>query len=217
MSIKDTIAVCEIFASIQGESTRAGWPCVFIRLSGCNLRCNWCDTTYAWEAGDQMTIEDILAQTAEFGIPRVEVTGGEPLAQTNTAELLTQLCAAGYEVLLETNGSVDISTVDPKVVRIVDIKCPSSGVLDKNLTANYELLTANDEVKFVVADRDDFDFACATLTEHNLIGRCVVTFSPVEGRLGLEKLAEWILADGLDVRLGFQLHKIIWPDKDRGV
>ncbi len=164
-----------------------------------------------------MTIEDILAQTAEFGIPRVEVTGGEPLTQANTAELLTQLCTGGYEVLLETNGSVDISAVDPKVTRIVDIKCPSSGVSDKNLTNNYQLLTTNDEVKFVVADRDDFEFACVTLTEHNLIARCVVTFSPVGGRLSPDELAEWILADGLDVRLGLQLHKIIWPDIDRGV
>ncbi len=217
MSSKDTINVCEIFASIQGESTRAGWPCVFIRLAGCNLRCNWCDTTYAWETGEDMTIEDILAQTAEYGIPRVEVTGGEPLTQPKTFELLSQLIAAGNEVLLETNGSVDISAVDPKVVRIVDVKCPSSGVSDENLTANYENLTANDEVKFVIADRDDFDFAVAILTEHNLIARCVVTFSPVSDRLALAKLAEWILADGLDVRLGLQLHKIIWPDKDRGV
>ncbi len=217
MSVKDTITVCEIFASIQGESTRAGWPCVIIRLSGCNLRCNWCDTTYAWEPGEEMTIEDILARSSEFGIPRIEVTGGEPLDQPNTAELLTRLCAAGYEVLLETNGAVDISGIDPKVSRIVDIKCPSSGQSDKNLPANYNLLTSNDEIKFVLANRGDFDFACGVLAKHNLTDRCRVTFSAVSEQLSLEKLAEWILADGLDVRLGFQLHKIIWPDKDRGV
>jgi len=210
------LTVCEIFRSIQGESSRAGLPCVFVRLAGCNLRCAWCDTEYAREGGEQMTIEQVLAKVAELGGRRVEVTGGEPLCQEATGELLTRLCEAGWEVLLETNGSRDIGGVDPRVVRIVDFKCPSSGEGDANRWANVEHLTGADEVKFVLADRADYDFAAAAVGEHRLIKRCPVIFSPVASRLDPAELAGWVLADGLDVRLGLQLHKIIWPERERG-
>jgi 7-carboxy-7-deazaguanine synthase len=211
------LTVCEIFLSLQGEGRSTGLPCAFVRLAGCNLHCSWCDTAYAWSGGTTMSVESVLARLEQFRCPRVEVTGGEPLLQPETLELLARLCNAGYQVLLETNGSLDVGPVDQRVTKIVDFKCPSSGQESKNRWANVESLRAGDEVKFVLADRADYDYAAAALARHKLIGRCAVTFSPVFGRLDPAVLAEWILTDGLDVRLGLQLHKILWPDGRRGV
>ena len=212
-----TLLVNEIFRSIQGEGTRAGLPCTLVRLTGCNLRCSWCDTPHARKEGRWASPDEVLARVAEFGCPRVEVTGGEPLMQSETPGLLRRLCEAGYETLLETNGSMDISDVDERVVRIVDFKCPSSGEQPANRWQNVPHLTQRDEVKFVLADRTDFDFACDAVATHDLTARCAVIFSPILGRLAPATLAEWILGAGLDVRLGLQLHRIIWPRQDRGV
>ena len=218
-----TLKVNEIFLSIQGEGTRAGLPCTLVRLAGCNLRCNWCDTRYAWEEGAHLTLGEVLNRVEELSCRRVELTGGEPLLQEAALELLRRLCDAGHETLLETNGSLDMSTVDPRVVRIVDFKCPSSGESEKNRWENVAHLTPRDEVKFVIADRADYEFARDAVRKHGLPGKCAVIFSPVGRaaqtgrRLPPDMLAEWILADKLDVRLGLQLHKIIWPCRDRGV
>ena len=190
---------------------------MLVRLAGCNLRCSWCDTQWAWRGGDEIPIDDVLARVAEFGVRRVEVTGGEPLAQTGAIELLRRLCDEGYETLLETNGSLDISSVDQRVVRIVDFKCPSSGADRSNLWDNAKELRPGDEVRFVIADREDYDYARRAVTSRRLTDRCAVIFSPVQDRCAPADLAEWILADRLDVRLGIQLHKVIWPNKDRGV
>lgn len=212
-----TLNVCETFRSIQGEGTRAGMPCSFVRLAGCNLRCAWCDTRYAYDQGKPMPVDDVLTAVADLGCRRVEVTGGEPLVQEATYELLHRLCKAGCETLLETNGSLDIADVDERVVRIVDVKCPSSGEAAANRWTNLAHLHRRDEVKFVLAGRQDFEFAREVLKEHRLPDRCAVIFSPVHGMLTAGTLAEWLLADHLDVRLGLQLHKIIWPGRDRGV
>jgi 7-carboxy-7-deazaguanine synthase len=213
-----TLNVCEIFRSIQGEGKRAGMPCTFVRLAGCNLRCAWCDTRYAYDQGQTMAVDDVLTAVADQGCRRVEVTGGEPLVQPASCELMHRLCKAGCETLLETNGSLDIADdVDERVVRIVDVKCPSSGEAAANRWANLPHLRGRDEVKFVLADRADYDFAREVVHEHRLGDRCAVIFSPVHERLTAATLADWILADHLDVRLGVQLHKIIWPDRDRGV
>ncbi len=217
-NMNNVLRVNEILKSIQGESSRAGLPCILIRLAGCNLNCVWCDTEYARsEAGDEMTIAEILAKVEQLDCKRVELTGGEPLLQPAAPKLLDALCEAGYEVLLETNGSLDISDVNKHVRRIVDVKCPASGHADANLWTNLEHLTRRDEAKFVIADRGDYDFARSSVLEHHLTGKCKIIFSPVWGKVTGAMLAEWILADGLEVRLGVQLHKIIWPDKNRGV
>jgi len=212
----ELLRVSEVFLSIQGESTRAGLPCAMVRLAGCNLRCAWCDTKYAWDAGQPRTVRQVLDEVAALCCRRVEVTGGEPLLQPAALELLRGLCEAGFETLLETNGTCDLSGVDGRVVRIVDVKCPSSGEGGSFRRENLDLLTGRDEVKFVLADRGDFDFAAGFVRRHDLTGCCAVIFSPVAGRLAPATLAEWILAEGLDVRLGVQLHKVIWPDAARG-
>ncbi|MGA9115170.1 MAG: radical SAM protein [Bacteroidota bacterium] len=209
--------VSEIFHSIQGESTHAGRPCVFVRLAFCNLRCTWCDTAYAFEGGETLAVEAILARVAAFGCRLVEVTGGEPLAQESAPVLLRELCDAGYEVLLETGGSCDIGGVDPRVKRIVDFKCPGSGMDGRNLWANARTLGPGDEVKFVIAGREDFDWAAAKVREHALDRRCPVLFSPVSGMLPPADLARWILEGGLPVRLQLQMHKHIWEPAMRGV
>ena len=213
-----TLRVSEIFLSLQGESTRMGLPCAFVRLAGCNLDCTWCDTPYARgaEDGEPMALDAILAELALLGCPRVEVTGGEPMTQPATPQLLAALCEAGYETLLETNGSLDLSGLDPRVRKIVDVKCPSSGAAEAMCWANFDGLSGSDEVKFVLADRADFDYACHVVRDRNLTDHCAVHFSPVAGRLEPARLAEWILETGLDVRLGLQLHKILWPGEDRG-
>lgn len=212
-----TLQVSEIFFSLQGEGTRAGMPCAFVRLAGCNLRCRWCDTRYAWDQGRPESIEQILRHVGAFRARRVEVTGGEPLFQTESLALLKALCDEGYETLLETNGSLDILPVDRRVIRIMDVKCPSSGCHDHNRWDNIPALTARDEVKFVIATAEDYAFARRTVQTHHLLGKCPVIFAPASPVLSPEHLAQWILSDRLDVRLGLQLHKIIWPDRDRGV
>ncbi len=211
------LIVNEIFLSIQGEGTRAGRPCSFVRLAGCNLRCNWCDTTYSYEEGSAMSVEAVLARISELGCPMVEVTGGEPLLQPATPPLLASLCDAGYQVLLETNGSTDLRLADRRVVRIMDVKCPSSGEDGRNRWENIDELTPNDEVKFVIADRRDFDYAAEVVGRYRLCDKCPAIFSPVLSGLAPADLAAWILESKLDVHLGLQLHKFIWPDKDRGV
>lgn len=209
--------VSEIYLSIQGEGTRAGRPCVMVRLVGCDLRCKWCDTPHAYEGGDPMDCDRIGQQVAQLDCPLVEVTGGEPLVQPAAPALLTRLCDVGYDVLLETSGTKDIAPVDARVARIVDVKCPSSGSTDKVLWTNMDRLRPTDEVKFVVADRIDYGFACEVIARYDLIARCPVLMGPVAGQLAPTELAEWILADRLGVRLNLQLHRILWPDKDRGV
>ncbi len=212
-----TLKVNEIFYSLQGESTYAGLPCVFVRLTYCNLRCTYCDTTYAFYEGEDLTIEEILARVEAFRCNLVEVTGGEPLVQKNSLSLLRALCDAGYEVLLETGGHMDIAPVDKRVKRIMDIKCPSSGESAKVRWQNIDLLTSEDQVKFVIGDRADFEFARDTVFKYKLHEKCPVLFSPVFGRMENKTLAEWILEEHLPVRMQLQMHKYIWPPEQRGV
>lgn len=213
-----TLQVNEIFYSIQGESLHAGRPCVFVRLSGCNLRCSYCDTTYAYEEGRACAIEEIIESVRRFNCNLVEITGGEPLLQSETTVLIKTLLNGGFSVLLETNGSFDIGVTDPRCVRIMDIKCPSSGESGSFRDINLMRLTRQDQIKFVLADRGDFDFAVKTLDLIPMtIPRDHILFSAVHGRLSLSLLAEWILSAHLPVRLHLQQHKIIWPDVARGV
>ncbi len=215
----NNLVVSEIFESIQGESTYAGCRCVFVRLAGCNLDCAYCDTGYAreQEAGTRMTVGQVAQSVAEYGCRLVEVTGGEPLCQPLTIELLAGFVESKYTVLLETNGSLDIRDVPPGVVRIVDIKTPSSGMAEQNLWTNMDALEPTDEVKFVVGDRADFDWAAGIIDRYELSHRVTVNISPVTDRISPAELARWIIGDKLDVRLNLQLHKLIWPEKDRGV
>ncbi len=209
--------VTEIFHSIQGESSFAGQPCVFVRLTGCPLRCSWCDTTYSFYGGDEQTLDDVLATVAEFRCSLVEVTGGEPLAQPEVNSLLTRLCDVGYTVLLETSGAADIAGVDPRVRIIMDVKCPGSEMTDRMRWENLALLQEKDELKFVLNDRADYEWARAVVVDRELFRRCPVHFSPVFGMLDCRQLAEWILADRLPVRFQMQLHKLIWSPDMRGV
>jgi len=205
-----SLRITEIFYSLQGETSRVGLPTVFIRLTGCPLRCRWCDTPYSFQGGEAMALSRVLAQVASHNTTTVCVTGGEPLAQKNCLPLLTALCDAGYSVSLETSGALDISQVDPRVMRIVDIKPPGSGESRRNRQENLAHLTSHDEVKFVLADRADYEWARATMTEHALHQRCPVLLSPVQGELAATQLADWILADHLPVRMQVQLHKLLW-------
>ena len=209
--------ITEIFHSIQGESSYVGQPCVFVRLTGCPLRCTWCDTDYAFYGGHECSIDEVLAKVHTYGCRLVEVTGGEPLAQPESLPLMTRLCDAGYTVLLETSGAVDIAPVDPRVHVILDVKCPGSGMTDRMHWQNLSALAAKDEVKFVLANRADYDWAREVLAEHDLASRCAVLLSPVFGTLDVRDLAEWILADKLPVRFQIQLHKHIWAPDMRGV
>lgn len=206
------LRITEIFASVQGESSRTGLPTVFVRLTGCPLRCSWCDTEYAFHGGRLRKLDDILSEIATHGIRQVCVTGGEPLAQKPCLELLTALCDAGYSVSLETSGALDIAAVDSRVSRIMDLKPPGSGEVERNRYENIAALRAGDEVKFVLADEDDYAWAKACISEHALAGRCEVLLSPVAGRLDPAALAEWIVRDRLPVRFQLQLHKILWQD-----
>lgn len=206
------LRLTEIFASVQGEASRSGLPTVFVRLTGCPLRCNWCDTEYAFHGGQTRTLDDILDEIAGHGLPQVCVTGGEPLAQKGCLSLLTALCDAGYDVSLETSGALDIAQVDPRVSRIMDLKAPGSGEVDKNRLDNLDHLGPRDEIKIVIANPADYAWACEQLTTHRLAARCAVLFSPVEGQLAPAELAQWIIRDRLPVRFQIQLHKILWAD-----
>jgi 7-carboxy-7-deazaguanine synthase len=206
------LRVSEIFHSIQGESTRIGLPTVFVRLTGCPLRCVWCDTAYAFVGGEPLSVAAILERVAAFGCPTVCVTGGEPLAQKPCRELLTALCGAGYSVSLETSGALDIAGVDARVSRIMDLKAPGSGEEAKNRWENLALLAQHDELKLVLASEDDYRWASAVLRERKLDALCPVLFSPVQGKLEPRQLAEWILRDRLPVRFQLQLHKVLWGD-----
>jgi len=213
-----SINVNEIFYSIQGESSRAGCPCVFIRLSGCNLRCSYCDTQYAYEAGKEMEMEQILEAVKEFDCHLVEVTGGEPLLQKETPALIVSLLNGGYTVLLETNGSLDVGGIDGRCIKIIDVKCPSSGEHEKNLFSNFEKMNKNDELKFVIETKEDYSYAKDQILINDIsISPGNIHFSPVFQKLSPQTLSAWILEDNLNVRMTPQLHKFIWPDKDRGV
>jgi 7-carboxy-7-deazaguanine synthase len=219
MAVMDTgtaaagrLRITEIFASVQGESSRVGLPTVFVRLTGCPLRCTWCDTAYAFTGGSTRALDDILAEVARHGLRHVCVTGGEPLAQKGCLALLSALCDAGHDVSLETSGALDIADVDARVARIMDLKAPGSGEVDKNRYENIALLRANDEVKIVLADAADYDWARAQIATHALDRRCSVLLSPVAGELDPAELAEWVVRDRLPVRFQLQLHKILWND-----
>ncbi len=214
-----SLKVNEIFYSIQGESSFAGWPCIFVRLTGCNLRCSYCDTQYAYDEGRDASIDDILREVATFRCSLVEITGGEPLRQEETPLLIHTLLDRGYGVLMETNGSFDISAVDPRCIRIVDVKLPGSGEEHRNYWNNLNVLTERDELKFVIGGRKDYEYAREVLgrLQRDVSVKTVANFSPLYGNLAPQLLAEWILEDRLAVRLNLQLHKIIWPPDRRGV
>lgn len=209
----DRLRITEIFLSLQGEARDAGWPTVFVRLTGCPLRCQYCDTAYAFHGGQWWTTDDILAEVAKHGVRHVCVTGGEPLAQKRCIDLLVRLCDAGHAVSLETSGAIDIAQVDPRVSRVLDIKTPGSGEVERNLWANIALLTPHDQVKFVLCNRADYDWARAIIAEHDITQRCEVLFSPSKSELDARELADWIVADCLPVRFQMQLHKLLWNDE----
>jgi 7-carboxy-7-deazaguanine synthase len=217
MASPPRLRVNEIFHSVQGEGTHAGVRCVFVRLTGCHLRCTHCDTAYAFYEGDWMTLDEVLERVRAHDCPTVEVTGGEPLLQPAVYPLMTRLADELETVLLETSGTVSIEKVDPRVARIMDIKCPSSGAAEHNHWRNIELLTPHDEVKFVIGDRADYDWARGVIERHSLLSRCPVLVMPVFDLLRPVDLANWVLEDRLNVRVGLQLHKLIWPPTSRGV
>lgn len=208
--------ITEIFHSIQGESSHAGRPCTFVRLTGCNLRCVWCDSAYTFSGGEKMSLDDVMARVASYGCKLVEVTGGEPLAQPESIDLIKRLCDEDYEVLVETSGSIDITPVDDRAKVILDIKCPGSGEVAKNRWENLEHMRGHDEIKFVIADRNDYDWAKQAIAERRL-DRWPVHFSPVWGVMEMKSLAEWMLADRVPARFQTQLHKHIWGPDVTGV
>lgn len=210
------LRVTEIFYSVQGESSFAGLPCVFVRLTGCNLRCRWCDSEYTFTGGEKVELDDVLAKVASYGCKAVEVTGGEPLAQKESFDLIRALCDEGYKVLIETSGSIDVSNVDARAQLILDIKCPGSGESDRNLWSNLDRIGARDEIKFVIADRTDYLWARNLIRARGL-ERFAILLSPVWGELELQPLAEWMLADRLNARLQTQLHKHVWGPDAHGV
>ena len=211
-SRSESLKITEIFHSLQGEARQSGWPTVFIRLTGCPLRCSYCDTEYAFFGGQWMHFDEILAETARHGARHVCVTGGEPLAQKRCLELLERLCEAGYEVSLETSGAIDVSAVDPRVSRVVDLKTPGSGEATRNLWENLGVLTGHDQIKFVICSRGDYEWARGQVRERGLAETCEVLFSPSWGEQDATELADWILADQLPVRLQLQLHKLLWGE-----
>jgi 7-carboxy-7-deazaguanine synthase len=210
--VAERLRITEIFHSIQGEADAMGWRTVFVRLTGCPLRCVWCDTEYSFYGGHWHAIDDILAEVASHGAKHVCVTGGEPLAQKRCLILLQKLCDAGYEVSLETSGALDVSAVDSRVRKVMDLKAPDSGESKRNLWSNLDHLLAHDQIKIVIASRVDYEWARAMLVEHTLADRCMVLFSPVHGAVQPRELAEWIIADKLPVRFQMQLHKLLWND-----
>jgi 7-carboxy-7-deazaguanine synthase len=213
-----TLVVNEIYQSIQGESSWAGWPCTFVRLTACDLRCSYCDTEYAFYEGKKRPLEQVISEVLTFDCPMVEVTGGEPLLQKNVLPLMTTLCDAGKTVLIETSGAHDISKIDPRVHRIMDLKTPGSGECARNLMENIPHLAKRDEVKFVIGSREDYEWSREMVREHNLPSRvnCVL-FSPIFGRIDPRQIVEWILEDKLPVRFQLQMHKFIWEPRARGV
>jgi len=208
--------ITEIFHSIQGESSHIGRPCTFVRLTGCNLRCTWCDSVYTFTGGQKLSLDEVMEKVDAYGCRLVEVTGGEPLAQAESLELIRRLLDDGYETLIETSGSIDIAPVDRRAKIILDVKCPGSGEESKNLWSNLADLREHDEVKFVILDRFDYDYAKNVIAEHGLAGRAIL-FSAVWDRLPIRELAEWMLADRVPARLQTQLHKHIWGADARGV
>ncbi|MDX8379860.1 MAG: 7-carboxy-7-deazaguanine synthase QueE [Gallionella sp.] len=208
-----SLRITEIFYSLQGETSRIGLPTVFVRLTGCPLRCTYCDTAYAFTGGERLTQDEILKQVAHYAPRYVTVTGGEPLAQKNCLPLLTALCDAGYQVSIETSGAMDISGVDKRVMRVVDVKTPASGEEGKNRWENLPLLAHCDEIKFVLCDEDDYRWASQILLQHQLADKCTVLFSPALGELSATRLADWILRDKLPVRFQLQMHKILWDNE----
>src|SRR6266853_4633258 len=213
-----SLTVNEIYQSIQGESTRAGERCVFVRLTFCDLRCNYCDTEYAFYEGKKTSLKEIVERVASFQCPLIEITGGEPLLQKNVLPLMSILCDVGHTVLLETSGAHDISNVDLRVRRIMDLKTPGSGEVDKNLWSNIDHLTARDEVKFVMGSRGDYEWSRDKVQRYHLPSRCrAVLFSPIFGRIDPREIVEWILTDKLSVRFQLQMHKFIWKPTQRAV
>ncbi|WP_160020674.1 7-carboxy-7-deazaguanine synthase QueE [Pseudomonas sp. 8O] len=212
--MQETLRITEIFYSLQGETRTAGLPTVFVRLTGCPLRCQYCDTAYAFSGGEIVTLDSILDQVAAYRPRYVCVTGGEPLAQPNCIALLTRLCDAGYEVSLETSGALDVSAVDPRVSKVLDLKTPGSAEMQRNRYENIQWLTRNDQVKFVICSREDYDWAVSKLIEYDLASRAgEVLFSPSHKQVDARALADWIVTDNLPVRLQLQLHKILWNDE----
>jgi len=211
------LKINEIYASIQGESSHTGLPCVFIRLTGCNLRCSWCDTAYAFYDGKNLTVEEALQKVEIFGLPLVEITGGEPLLQEDVYPLMETLLKKGYRVMLETSGALPIDKVPEKVIKILDIKCPGSGEEKKNHLENLKFLSPHDEVKFVLLDRADYEWSRDMLRKYDMVPSKQVLFSPVYDKLNLKDLSQWILKDRLAVRLQTQLHKVIWSKDAIGV
>jgi 7-carboxy-7-deazaguanine synthase len=213
-----TLLINEIFYSIQGESIYSGRPCIFVRLTGCNLRCTYCDTQYAYEEGEKMEIDPIMRRISEYKCRLIEITGGEPLFQNETPLLISRLLDNGYVVMMETNGSLDISRVDRRCIKVLDMKCPSSNESKKNDVKNLKQLHAKDQIKFVIADRDDYAYAKNLISLHcpEFPGDRIL-FSPVFGKMPPSDLADWILKDHLNVRLHLQIHKYIWPDRERGI
>ncbi len=209
----ESLRISEIFFSLQGETSRVGLPTVFVRLTGCPLRCTYCDTTYAFTGGQTMSLQSILQQVAQYSPRYITVTGGEPLSQKNSLLLMQALCDEGYEVSLETGGMLDVSGVDERVSKVVDLKTPASGEVAKNLLSNLAHLNPQDEIKFVLCGEADYQWARQMMTEHRLAERCDVLFSPAQGQLAPKELAEWILRDRLPVRLQVQLHKILWGNE----
>jgi len=209
----ERLRITEIFHSIQGEADAIGWRTVFVRLTGCPLRCVWCDTEYSFYGGNWHSIDDIVAEVASHGAKHVCVTGGEPLAQKRCLILLARLCDAGHDVSLETSGALDVSMVDPRVRKVMDLKAPDSGEAKRNLWANIDHLLPHDQVKIVIASRADYEWAREAVAEHKLAERCMVLFSPVHGAIRPRELAEWIIEDKLDVRFQLQLHKLLWNDE----
>lgn len=213
VAARDTLRITEIFYSLQGEARTVGLPTVFVRLTGCPLRCVYCDTEYAFHGGELMSLDSIVSRVAESAPQYVTVTGGEPLAQPNCLPLLARLCDVGYEVSLETSGAMPVAEVDPRVVKVLDLKTPASGEMARNDFANIPHLTDNDQVKFVICDRDDYEWARFKVDEHQLVRRVSdVLFSPSHGQQSPRELAQWILEDRLPVRLQLQMHKLLWDD-----
>jgi 7-carboxy-7-deazaguanine synthase len=209
----DRLKITEIFLSLQGEARQAGWPTVFVRLTGCPLRCQYCDTAYAFHGGQWWAIDDILAEVRRHGVRHVCVTGGEPLAQKRCVALLERLCDEGFDVSLETSGAIDIRPVDTRVSRVLDIKTPGSAEAHRNLWENLDALTAHDQVKFVICSREDYEWSREVVATRGLVEKCEVLFSPSFGQVSARELADWIVADRLPVRFQMQLHKILWNDE----